>query len=123
LLEELNNSLLPKRNSNKIKNELSNENINVDSKLNEVKEFPKVKREYHKKEKEKNNIIQGDSLINHCAIHCWVPPHCCLCRENTANCAFKPCGHLRYCSDCARCFKICPLCKAEIIAFRNILFS
>ncbi|MCQ2821105.1 MAG: hypothetical protein MJ252_27920 [archaeon] len=53
----------------------------------------------------------------------WTVPECYHCRKQKADCAFSPCGHLKYCCSCAKYFKYCPLCKTELNSTLDIHFN
>ncbi|KAJ8315726.1 hypothetical protein KUTeg_007876 [Tegillarca granosa] len=39
---------------------------------------------------------------------------CRICKEEDANIAFLPCGHLLCCSDCAPAMRYCPSCQEYV---------
>ena len=40
---------------------------------------------------------------------------CCICMDALSDIAFRPCGHLKVCSDCSVSLQDCPFCRKKIV--------
>lgn len=54
--------------------------------------------------------------------HNWVSK-CSNCTSEEANALFTPCGHLVYCSDCAKAESACPVCNTVVTSWQRVYFS
>ena len=47
---------------------------------------------------------------------------CVICLENAPECVFAPCGHYVCCMNCSKKFKLCPVCRREVISVVKVYF-
>ena len=94
--------------------------------LNERFKFSKMIEKYQKEVNETQKsfslyrrVFEQAPLRN---MNAQMIQKCCICYDELSNILFLPCNHFRCCYACGVNLIRCPICRASILAIRNIYF-